>query len=106
LIARAICGGGHVLKSAGRRVGAPPDDRSRKALCNRFSSPDAPCRPIAFMLTGGRFADCMAGAALLERLAPWRIGRAVLETWDAQEIDELMRLMRKFATAVQDRHLS
>jgi DNA-binding MarR family transcriptional regulator len=35
-----------------------------------------------------------------------RIGRAVLETWDAQEIDELVRLMRKFANAVQDRHLS
>jgi hypothetical protein len=58
------------------------------------------------MLTGGRFADCTAGAALLERLAPWRIGRAAFETWDAQEIDELVRLMRKFASAVQDRRLS
>ncbi len=29
---------------------------------------DADCRPIAFMLTGGRVADGVAGAALLERL--------------------------------------
>ncbi len=29
-----------------------------------------------------------------------RIGRAIFETWDAHEIDELVRLMRKFADAV------
>jgi len=31
-----------------------------------------------------------------------RIGRAIFETWDAQDIDELVRLMRKFADAVKD----
>ncbi|CAN5343507.1 MarR family winged helix-turn-helix transcriptional regulator [soil metagenome] len=29
-----------------------------------------------------------------------RIGRAIFETWDAREMDELARLMRKFADAV------
>ena len=29
-----------------------------------------------------------------------RIGRAVFKTWDAREIDELTRLMRKFADAI------
>jgi len=29
---------------------------------------DASCRPIAFMLTGGNVADCVAGAELLARL--------------------------------------
>jgi DNA-binding MarR family transcriptional regulator len=32
-----------------------------------------------------------------------RIGRAIFESWDAQEIDELVRLMRKFADALRDR---
>jgi DNA-binding MarR family transcriptional regulator len=31
-----------------------------------------------------------------------RIGRAIFKSWDAHEIDELVRLMRKFADAVQD----
>ncbi|MCW6509026.1 MarR family winged helix-turn-helix transcriptional regulator [Lichenifustis flavocetrariae] len=31
-----------------------------------------------------------------------RLGRAIFETWDADEIDELVRLMRKFADAVKD----
>jgi len=31
-----------------------------------------------------------------------RIGRAIFETWDARDIDELVRLMRKFADAVKD----
>ncbi|MDQ0325844.1 DNA-binding MarR family transcriptional regulator [Rhodopseudomonas julia] len=31
-----------------------------------------------------------------------KIGRAVFETWDPHEIDELTRLMRKFADAVKD----
>jgi DNA-binding MarR family transcriptional regulator len=31
-----------------------------------------------------------------------RILRAIFETWDACEIDELVRLMRKFADAVKD----
>jgi DNA-binding MarR family transcriptional regulator len=32
-----------------------------------------------------------------------RIGCAVFETWEAQDIDELVRLMRKFANALQER---
>lgn len=31
-----------------------------------------------------------------------RIGRAIFETWDTHDIDELVRLMRKFADAVKD----
>ena len=31
-----------------------------------------------------------------------RIGRAIFETWDAHDIDELVRLMRKFADALKD----
>jgi len=31
-----------------------------------------------------------------------RIGRAIFETWDTHDIDELARLMRKFANAVKD----
>ena len=31
-----------------------------------------------------------------------RIGRAIFETWDAHDIDELVRLMRKFADAVKE----
>jgi DNA-binding MarR family transcriptional regulator len=31
-----------------------------------------------------------------------RMGRAIFEKWDAREIDELVRLMRKFADALQE----
>jgi DNA-binding MarR family transcriptional regulator len=31
-----------------------------------------------------------------------RIGRAIFKAWDAHDIDELVRLMRKFADAVKD----
>jgi len=31
-----------------------------------------------------------------------RIGRAIFATWDARDIDELVRLMRKFADALRD----
>jgi DNA-binding MarR family transcriptional regulator len=31
-----------------------------------------------------------------------RIGRTIFETWDAQDVDALVRLMRKFADALQD----
>jgi DNA-binding MarR family transcriptional regulator len=31
-----------------------------------------------------------------------RIGRAVFADWDPQEVDELVRLMRKFADAIKD----
>ena len=32
-----------------------------------------------------------------------RMGRAIFEKWDARELDELVRLMRKFADALQER---
>jgi DNA-binding MarR family transcriptional regulator len=32
-----------------------------------------------------------------------RIGRVIFEKWDAQDIDELVRLMRKFADALADK---
>jgi DNA-binding MarR family transcriptional regulator len=32
-----------------------------------------------------------------------RMGRAIFEKWDAREMDELVRLMRKFADALQER---
>jgi DNA-binding MarR family transcriptional regulator len=31
-----------------------------------------------------------------------RIGRRILSTWDARDIDDLVRLMRKFAHAIKD----
>lgn len=31
-----------------------------------------------------------------------RIGRAIFETWEARDVDELVRLMRKFADAVKE----
>ena len=31
-----------------------------------------------------------------------RIGRAIFETWEPRDIDELVRLMRKFADAMKD----
>ena len=31
-----------------------------------------------------------------------RIGRAVFQTWEPREFDELVRLMRKFADAFED----
>jgi DNA-binding MarR family transcriptional regulator len=35
-----------------------------------------------------------------------RIGRTILETWEERDIDELVRLMRKFADALKDGPLS
>jgi DNA-binding MarR family transcriptional regulator len=32
-----------------------------------------------------------------------RLGRRILKTWDPRDIDELVRLMRKFADAVKDK---
>jgi DNA-binding MarR family transcriptional regulator len=32
-----------------------------------------------------------------------RMGRAIFKTWDAHDVDELVRLMRKFADAIKDR---
>jgi DNA-binding MarR family transcriptional regulator len=42
------------------------------------------------------------GKAMTDRLdaARERIGRGIFETWERSEIDELVRLMRKFADAV------
>jgi DNA-binding MarR family transcriptional regulator len=34
-----------------------------------------------------------------------RIGRRILKTWDSREIDELIRLIRKFADAIKDENL-
>ena len=44
------------------------------------------------------------GKAMTRRVdvARGRIGRAVFSTWDARDIDELTRLMRKFADAIND----
>jgi DNA-binding MarR family transcriptional regulator len=44
------------------------------------------------------------GKAMTDRVgaARERIGRAIFETWDAHDIDEFVRLMRKFADAVKD----
>jgi DNA-binding MarR family transcriptional regulator len=44
------------------------------------------------------------GKAMTDRVdaARDRIGRAIFETWDAHDIEELVRLMRKFADAVTD----
>ena len=44
------------------------------------------------------------GKAMTERVdaARDRLGRAVFKTWDARDIDDLARLMRKFADAMKD----
>ena len=44
------------------------------------------------------------GSAMTERVdaARDRIGRAIFKTWDARDIDDLTRLMRKFADAMKD----
>ena len=44
------------------------------------------------------------GRAMTERVdaARDRIGRAIFKTWDARDIDDLTRLMRKFADAMKD----
>ena len=42
-----------------------------------------------------------AGRAMTDRIdaARERLGRAVFETWEAHDLDELVRLLRKFADA-------
>jgi len=44
------------------------------------------------------------GKAMTDRVdaARERIGRAIFKTWEARDIDELVRLMRKFADAMKD----
>lgn len=39
---------------------------------------------------------------LLVDAARDRMGRAIFETWDAHDVDELVRLMRKFADAMKE----
>lgn len=45
------------------------------------------------------------GRAMTQRIdqAREKIGRAIFASWDAQDIDDLARLMRRFADAVKDR---
>ena len=45
-----------------------------------------------------------AGKALTDRIdaARERIGRSILESWAAQDIEDLVRLMRKFADALKE----
>jgi DNA-binding MarR family transcriptional regulator len=44
------------------------------------------------------------GKAMTDRVdaARERIGRAIFETWDPHDVEELLRLMRKFADAIKD----
>jgi DNA-binding MarR family transcriptional regulator len=44
------------------------------------------------------------GKAMIDAVdaARERIGRAIFAAWDDREVDELVRLMRKFADAVND----
>jgi DNA-binding MarR family transcriptional regulator len=44
------------------------------------------------------------GKAMADRVdaARERLGRAIFESWDPQEVDALVRLMRKFADAMKD----
>jgi DNA-binding MarR family transcriptional regulator len=62
------------------RQGNPADRRVREAVVSR------------------------KGKVMTDRLdaARDRLGRAVFATWDARDIDELARLMRKFADAMKD----
>jgi DNA-binding MarR family transcriptional regulator len=63
-----------------QRQGNPADRRLREAVVSR------------------------KGKVMTDRLdaARDRLGRAVFLTWDARDIDELARLMRKFADAMKD----
>jgi DNA-binding MarR family transcriptional regulator len=44
------------------------------------------------------------GKAMTDLVDPARerIGRAIFQTWEPRELDELVRLMRKFAAAFKD----
>jgi DNA-binding MarR family transcriptional regulator len=60
------------------------------------SSADGRVREAVITPKGKRMTDLVDAARE-------RIGRAILETWEARDIDELVRLMRKFADAVTDK---
>jgi len=70
------------LESLGlvERQGSPADRRVREAVISR---------------KGKAMTDLVDAARD-------RIGRVIFQTWDAREIDELVRLMRKFADAVKE----
>lgn len=61
----------------------------------RGSAADRRVREAAITPKGNAMTDLVDAARE-------RIGRAIFETWDAHDIDELVRLMRKFADAVKD----
>ena len=80
---RPAGGGSHRLLGG---EGAPLGQRRRRGEKNQaigrsrggrttkiHALTDANCRPIAFMLTGGNVADCVAGAELLAQLPPCEI---------------------------------
>jgi DNA-binding MarR family transcriptional regulator len=61
---------------------------------SRGSAVDRRVREAAITAKGKAMTDLVDAARE-------RIGRAILATWDAHDIDELVRLMRKFADAVK-----
>lgn len=61
----------------------------------RGSAADRRVRQAAITSKGKAMTDLVDAARE-------RIGRAIFETWDAHDIDELVRLMRKFADTVKE----
>ena len=61
----------------------------------RGSAADRRVREAVISPKGKAMTDLVDAARL-------RIGRAIFATWDMHDIDELVRLMRKFADAVRD----
>jgi DNA-binding MarR family transcriptional regulator len=61
----------------------------------RGSAADRRVREAAITAKGKAMTDLVDAARE-------RIGRAIFKTWDAHDVDELVRLMRKFADAVKD----
>jgi DNA-binding MarR family transcriptional regulator len=61
----------------------------------RGSAADRRVREAVVTQTGKAMTDLIDAARD-------KMGRAIFETWDRQDIDELVRLMRKFADAIKD----
>ena len=61
----------------------------------RGSAADRRVREAAITAKGKAMTD-------LVDTARERIGRAIFERWDAHEVDDLVRLMRKFADAIKE----
>jgi DNA-binding MarR family transcriptional regulator len=59
------------------------------------SAADRRVREAVITATGKKMTDLVDAARE-------RIGRAIFKTWETHDIDELVRLMRKFANAVKD----